>query len=769
MVSPSETYTLETRCLWQNVNDIYLIMIVKDESHIIADTLRNIVKYIPIKSFLICDTGSTDDTINVILNTTEEIGVCGVVLNHKWKDFGHNRSLALEEARLRLPLTNHNGHDSYVLMFDADDAFEFENKHNGKINFPVPMTADAYNLHFHTPTFSYYRPLLIRIASSWTYKGVLHEYLEDTSENKSNTIHNIQGNYNVVSGRCGNRNNDPEKYLKDATMLEQIIKDYEDEPNNEGTLVSRYAFYCAQSWKDYGDNEKAIKWYCDVINKYNNWSEEKYYASIKVGELLCDEEAVYYFLKSSSFNPKRYEGTVEAAKIFLERRDYRTAHNILLPIAETIISRRTIDTTWLFCKPITYEYDALLRLLLSSYYCDDISLLKRSLLEMLKRISLFSTNCKCPQIYYSHFDAFMSGLTFYLSKLIAPQVMLSLNELMELFPLLKNALVTLSMIYGTETAHNFRNHFDDVFTYLSTVVYYTSSCWIRNAYIHLHPLLQCNGLDKRQNDVVLTMTTCKRIDLFTKTMNSILECFSVEDWSRVKQWYIIDDGSSKDDIEKMIELFPFITMISKCEPACGHMIPTYPKGHRGSMNYIFDLLAKEKPKYWLHIEDDWLFLKKDRYIDRAISCLESPSSQLQCIKQIVFNKGYGETLGDIIVPAGRSIDCEDNNDILLHISTTDEHEDDKIIQTNIPNCNYWKHFSFRPGVTVVDAILELGNFDSPNTFFEADYAEKYTQKGYKTAYFNDITSIHIGKLSGSRGMSQEGVENAYEMNGTSQF
>jgi hypothetical protein len=57
----------------------------------------------------------------------------------------------------------------------------------------------------------------------------------------------------------------------------------------------------------------------------------------------------------------------------------------------------------------------------------------------------------------------------------------------------------------------------------------------------------------------------------------------------------------------------------------------------------------------------------------------------------------------------------------------------------------------------------LGNFDSANRFFERDYAEKYNAAGYKTAFFDLIHSLHIGKQQ----WEKEG-QNAYMLNSVSQ-
>ena len=49
-------------------NSICLNMIVKNESSIIETTLKNLCKYIKFTYWVICDTGSTDNTPEIILN-----------------------------------------------------------------------------------------------------------------------------------------------------------------------------------------------------------------------------------------------------------------------------------------------------------------------------------------------------------------------------------------------------------------------------------------------------------------------------------------------------------------------------------------------------------------------------------------------------------------------------------------------------------------------------------------------------------------------------
>ena len=112
---------------------ICLNMIVKDEAHIIENTLHNLTKYIKFSYYVICDTGSTDNTCELIENFFKQKQIPGELFHDTWQDFGTNRTLALDKAHMK---------SDYLLIFDADDSIE------GDFVLPKILDKDAYNLIF---------------------------------------------------------------------------------------------------------------------------------------------------------------------------------------------------------------------------------------------------------------------------------------------------------------------------------------------------------------------------------------------------------------------------------------------------------------------------------------------------------------------------------------------------------------------------------------------------------------------------------------------
>ena len=178
-----------------------LNMIVKNESKIITRLLESVCKIID--TYCICDTGSTDNTVFLIEKFFEKKNINGKIYHDIWKDFGYNRSLALKHASQES--------SDYIFIFDADDTIE------GNIDLSN-LVLDCYMLKFDNG--SYERMCLVKNDGTWYYRGVLHEYICSKSE-KIPTKGSISGDYYIISGRTSFRNLDPDKYLKDARILEK--------------------------------------------------------------------------------------------------------------------------------------------------------------------------------------------------------------------------------------------------------------------------------------------------------------------------------------------------------------------------------------------------------------------------------------------------------------------------------------------------------------------------------------------------------------------
>ena len=277
-----------------NKKTICLNMIVKNESHIIRKTLENLCGYFNFTYWVICDTGSTDNTVDIILKFFSKKNIEGEICNHEWKNFGYNRTLAIEAAFDKT---------DYLLIFDADDSIVG--------NFKCPqLTEDSYNLFFGTNNLKYVRPLLINNRQKWKFKGILHEFLVSLENSKPSKT--IEGDYFVLSGREGSRNKNTNKYLNDANLLKSRIELFEtsSEEFEDRDLLARYTFYCANSFKDCDDIYNAILYYKKVFD-LDTWNQEKYMSALYIGDLYeklnNNEDALLYWYKAITYDKERRE------------------------------------------------------------------------------------------------------------------------------------------------------------------------------------------------------------------------------------------------------------------------------------------------------------------------------------------------------------------------------------------------------------------------------------------------------------------------------
>jgi GR25 family glycosyltransferase involved in LPS biosynthesis len=668
---------------------ICLNMIVKNESKIIKELISNIARYIDY--WVISDTGSTDNTIEVITNSFAELNIPGKIFQDNWVNFAHNRTKAIEHAYMIC---------DYIWVMDADDLVI------GNMVFPNRMDKDMYNLVFGTG-ITYIRPLLFKSSLKWKYRSVVHEFAECVSvKNPSSDI--IQGDYYIDSRRLGSRSSDPEKYLKDAQVLIKAL-----EENNEPDLRTRYLFYIGQSFFDYKDYTNALKWYSKQITQ-NGWIEETYYASLKMCFCMqklnfSEDEIVAQFLKTYAIIQERPEALYYLSTYLkdnaLKLTDTDTKQIKLKKCLYYLIQlngqKHKLDEkniTRLFINTEIFEWLGLYEMALVYYNLDNKLKTLQICNELLDRDSIRLDNFKYEKI-------------------------ISLKNFANAYE------VNLLTKYPKELVEKITTKYKN------------------------------NEINQKKN-IILTMTTCKRLDLFIKTINSFLNC--CKDIDMIDKWIIIDDNSSLEDRDVMRYEYPFVEWVFKTKEQ---------KGHANSMNMLLELT--QDYKYVLHLEDDWLFIEHTYYIKPSIDILESTqftfinSKGMNVIKdkeigQVLFNCNYSEDI-DKIIYGGFLTETKSNlkTKFILHEHYEDTTSDYPL--KNKPNCAYWPHYSFRPSIIKRAIFAKLGPYNL-NGFFEREYANRYYANGYVSCFFDKTTSIHIGKKT-----NEKNGTNAYELNGENQF
>jgi GR25 family glycosyltransferase involved in LPS biosynthesis len=222
------------------------------------------------------------------------------------------------------------------------------------------------------------------------------------------------------------------------------------------------------------------------------------------------------------------------------------------------------------------------------------------------------------------------------------------------------------------------------------------------------------------------------------------------DTNLIHRWICIDDNSSTKDRDEMKADWPFFEFVWKTEKQ---------KGHPKSMQILTSMV---KTPYLLHVEDDRVLLDKRHYVNEMIDILESDVE----LGQVVFNKNYKETANENICGGlekytpRRTLYYEHE-----HCRTAEEIANfNKRHTKNDMNCNYYPHFSLAPSMIKTEIFKTLKFEDE--LCFEYKFAQRYVDKGFKTAFLPGYHFKHIGRLTNDK---QSLSCNAYDLLNTSQF
>lgn len=287
---------------------ILLNMIVKNEAKIITRLLESVESIID--GLVICDTGSSDNTIEIIQNWASSKGMLCKVIEDTWVNFGTNRTNAINYAKEYLKDTNNKLDDWYLLFLDADMQLIIESSFDkNKLEHQVYSIKQG-----HDNSFEYFNIRLVRADVNMKYMAPTHEYLE---------IGNIKDTIlsSLMINDIGDGGAKHDKFERDIKLLTEALK---LEPENP-----RYLFYLANSYYDIYDYTSAKKWY-EARYNVGGWDEERWYAKYKWGlcllKLSSIKDAEEILIEAFQERPWRAEPIFALAQYYHEKNDHVRAY-----------------------------------------------------------------------------------------------------------------------------------------------------------------------------------------------------------------------------------------------------------------------------------------------------------------------------------------------------------------------------------------------------------------------------------------------------------
>jgi glycosyltransferase involved in cell wall biosynthesis len=331
-----------------------LSMIVKNESKIIRRLLESVAPILDM--YCICDTGSTDNTVNLIESFFKNKNIPGKVVHEPFQNFEYNRSFALKACD--------DLDADYILLMDADMILWMNDKITPEKFKKLLSSHDCFFMFQGNESMYYKNTRIVKNHAGFSYKGVTHEYVDLPP----NATQGILVKDLVFIKDIGDGGAKADKFVRDVRLLKEGLR---KDPKNE-----RYMFYLANSLKDLASTqtyqfnnqvsqiqeqckemtkqfdgqstvlglvsnieelqnnlkkeqetlrekylEESIDWYKKRIVAGGFW-EEVWYSHYNIGHAYFHlgeaEKALYYFHKAYVLHPERVENIYEIVKYYRE-------------------------------------------------------------------------------------------------------------------------------------------------------------------------------------------------------------------------------------------------------------------------------------------------------------------------------------------------------------------------------------------------------------------------------------------------------------------
>ena len=348
-------------------------MIVKNESKIILRLLETV--YPLLDSYCICDTGSTDNTVEIIQSFFSLKNIPGKIFSEPFLNFGYNRTLSLD-ACIDMQ------HADYILLLDADMQFIIRDKSFDVIQFKKKLTAHAYTIYQGNNSLNYTNIRIIKNRIGASYWGVTHEYVKLPLDSVTQSF----DSEHLFIHDVGDGGSKHDKTSRDIRLLTQGLVDF---PNND-----RYTFYIANAYKDNRDYLNAIEFYKKRID-LRGWIQEVWFSYYSIGncyQILGDmPKAIFYWLEAYNSFPNRIENLYRIIVHYRESGNYFLAYKFFL-LAET---QRTASNQldFLFTEIDVYEYKLDFELTVIGYYVDENKFnIKNTSMKVLMKVSNYDNN-----------------------------------------------------------------------------------------------------------------------------------------------------------------------------------------------------------------------------------------------------------------------------------------------------------------------------------------------------------------------------------------
>ncbi len=330
-------------------------MMLRNESQRIMVTLKSIENVV--SGIIVFDTGSTDNTLEIVANWCEEQKVPFHLKQGEFVDFSKSRNELLDFA------DSVSQEYNFFLLLDCNDELQSGDKFLEECVRFLPFRENAFMIRqkWLTGTYinKYLNTRLIKPKCGWRYKKRVHEYL-GPSDGDTN-INRPTISEDVILFQ--NRNDDDDKTLKrfkrDKEFLLADVQQFND---------SRDMFYLAQTLSCLNENDEAYNWYQKRAEIVEGFWEERFHSYLRSAEIALVKQhdvdlAIVNYFKAAMID-FRAEPLIALGKIYRDKQDFVLAYTFLKAACELEFPSDNI----LFVSENDYTYERWQQLSVVAFY-----------------------------------------------------------------------------------------------------------------------------------------------------------------------------------------------------------------------------------------------------------------------------------------------------------------------------------------------------------------------------------------------------------------
>lgn len=293
---------------------IGLLMMVKNEHQTIKVSLDSAKDYV--QCFIIYDTGSTDDTVEIITNYCEEYKMNLYIIQGEFTDFSTSRNVSLSFAD-----TIHDV--QFLLLLDSNDQLRGGATLRKFARQELKTDCSAYLISqewWSGKIDKYFNIRFLKPRCGWVYKGVVHEHVYNINKEGLPTP-KIPVQAMLYQDRTKDDDKSSKRFTRDKALL---LTEHEKEPDNPRTL-----FYLAQTFSCLGESEEALKYYQLRVKLEGFW-EERFHSQLRSGDIAHNlkrpwAEAMQFYLEAVEIE-ERVEPFLKIANYYRDKKKWKVAY-----------------------------------------------------------------------------------------------------------------------------------------------------------------------------------------------------------------------------------------------------------------------------------------------------------------------------------------------------------------------------------------------------------------------------------------------------------